>query len=290
MLVTGAAGFIGRNLTTYFLDHGYEVRGLVRSPEKTTGLFPGGNLYKGDLPHNVDASAFEGVETVIHCAYGTQFRSMKQATLDNEEATTTVIRLSRESKARRLIFMSSLSAHEQARSYYGRSKFALEKLFDEKHDLIIRAGLVIGGGEAGVFSRMVNPLKKFPFVPLLDGGRQTIQIVHIDDVCSAIHSALKENITGMLSLADPAGITLKEFLQRICEKLRKKRIFIPVPSTALLFCIKLLENMHFSTPISSENILGLKHLQFVDTTSDLARLHMKLLTPEESIDRIFTSD
>ena len=289
MLITGANGFIGRNLAAYFSNHGYEVRGLVRSPEKATVAIPRECLFKGDLPGDVDTSAFEHVETVIHCAYQTQYRTLERAKQDNEEGTKLVIRLCRNAHVKRLIFMSSVSAHEHAQSYYGRSKFALEKLFDHESDLIIRAGLVIGSDEAGLFSRMVDPLKKYPLVPLLDGGRQVIQIIHIEDLCSAIHSALKKNISGILTVADPVGISLKEFLKRISSRLKKKTIFVPVPSTPLLYCIKLLEALHISTPISSENILGLRNLRFVDTTADLNRLGITPVSPVENIDRIFTS-
>ncbi len=290
LLITGANGFIGRNLAVHFSGHGYEVRGLVRSPEQSGGTIPHERLFKGDLPDSIDPSAFENVETVVHCAYSTRHRSLTEARRDNEEGTSHIISLSRKARVMRLVFMSSLSAHEQAQSYYGKSKFALENQFDQSNDVIIRAGLVIGSGEAGVFSRMVAPLKAIPFVPLLDGGQQIIQPIHIDDLCRAVYSTLTKNISGIITVADPVGISLKEFLKQVSLRMRKKTIFLSVPSTPILYLIKVLEALHIPTPISSENILGLQHLHFVDTRNDLDRLGITLLPPSECLDEIYGSD
>jgi nucleoside-diphosphate-sugar epimerase len=287
VVITGANGFIGSNLAAFLKSQGFHVRGLVRSPSSTT--LPGIELFKGELPNGVDAAAFESAGTVIHCAYATKFRSAEQARLANEEGTKRVIRLSREAGVERIVFLSSLSAHEGAQSYYGQSKFAMEKLFDSQRDIILRAGLVVGSGDAGLFRRMIDPILKYPIVPLLDGGGQVVQIIHIDDLCSAIHSVLAKNLTGLLAVADPKGISMKEFLRLVAAIFRKHTTFIPLPSTPVLYGVKLMESLHIPFPISSENILGLQNLRFVDTSADLAKLGIQLMAPEESLRRIASS-
>ena len=42
--VTGATGLLGSNLVHALLEHGHEVRGLVRSPEKAQRVFPDSNI------------------------------------------------------------------------------------------------------------------------------------------------------------------------------------------------------------------------------------------------------
>ena len=289
ILITGANGFIGKNLSAHLMRQGYNVRGLVRNPERAETPIPLTLRYRGNLPDDIDLRAFEKVDAVIHCAYRTFHHTFDEAKRDNEEGTALVVQLSRSANVKRFIFLSSLSAHDRAVSYYGKSKFALERLCNPTTDLIIRPGLVLGKTNAGLFERMIAPLKRYPLVPLLDGGKQTIQTVYIDDLCCAIHIALEKNLTGTLSIADPHGILLKNFLKEVSQRLHRNPVLLPIPSLPVLSIVRLLGKMNIYLPISSENILSLRNLQFVDTSDDLSRLGMTLLSPVESLERIFSN-
>ena len=136
---------------------------------------------------------------------------------------------------------------------------------------------------------MIEPVKRFPIVPLIDGGSMRIQTIHIDDLCEGITNALEQHIRGAISLADPAGITMKEFLREVALHLGKKTLFVPLPSALLLPIVRGFERINVQLPISSENILGLRHARFVDTRHDLARIRLSPLTSRQSLERIFAS-
>ena len=69
--VTGATGLLGSNLVQTLLEHGHEVRGLVRSPEKAQRVFPGGkvDLVTGNIR---DVATFDaalaGCDALFHTA------------------------------------------------------------------------------------------------------------------------------------------------------------------------------------------------------------------------------
>jgi len=69
--VTGATGLLGSNLVQTLLEHGHEVRGLVRSPEKAQRVFPGGkvDLVTGNI-HDVATfdAALAGCDALFHTA------------------------------------------------------------------------------------------------------------------------------------------------------------------------------------------------------------------------------
>ncbi|MGA2765696.1 MAG: NAD-dependent epimerase/dehydratase family protein [Spirochaetia bacterium] len=69
VLITGANGFIGSNLCSYFLEHSYEVYGLVR---KSSDLhFLEGipvKLIRGDLAKEKDIPLPSSIDYVIHAA------------------------------------------------------------------------------------------------------------------------------------------------------------------------------------------------------------------------------
>ena len=69
--VTGSTGMLGHNLVRHLLDTGWEVRALVRSPEKAKQLFQGLTLetVQGDMENVAGfTAALEGVDAVFHTA------------------------------------------------------------------------------------------------------------------------------------------------------------------------------------------------------------------------------
>lgn len=68
VFVTGATGFIGSGVARALRERGDEVRALVRSPERATGLRGlGCELVTGDL-HDVTAATVDGCDAVVHGA------------------------------------------------------------------------------------------------------------------------------------------------------------------------------------------------------------------------------
>ena len=88
VVVTGATGFLGRRLCVYFQSRGWRVRGLVRDVLRHP--FGEGSVEARlcDLPDRVDASAFESVDAVIHCAYASREASLREARRVNELGVT----------------------------------------------------------------------------------------------------------------------------------------------------------------------------------------------------------
>jgi dihydroflavonol-4-reductase len=69
--VTGATGLLGSNLVNALLEHGHEVRGLVRSPEKAQRVFPNGTieLVTGNVRDIATfSSALAGCDALFHTA------------------------------------------------------------------------------------------------------------------------------------------------------------------------------------------------------------------------------
>ncbi len=92
ILITGAAGFIGSNLTDHFLGKGYEVVGLDNfSTGKRANLsealqHPNFTLLEGDIRHPEDCRrAVQGCRYVLHqAALGSVPRSIKDPVTTNE--------------------------------------------------------------------------------------------------------------------------------------------------------------------------------------------------------------
>lgn len=287
--ITGASGLIGRHLCDHFRRRGWEVHGLVRDPGSYPFTEPGIRLFRCDLPEVLESGGVVGATVLVHCAYTTRSAGQPRARQVNEDGTLRVRDAARAAGIKRFVFMSSLSAHEDARSYYGRSKHVLESLLDPRRDLVIRPGLVLAS-DGGLFQRMRRLVRRAPIVPLLGGGSQIVQTVHIDELCTAIERALSLGIVGSLNIAEPTGIAMKDLLLQIARQDGRRRYVISVPLTPVFLTLRLLEILRLPLPISSENVLGLAALRVAPVEGDLNGLGMRLRTAAENLAVLATRD
>jgi nucleoside-diphosphate-sugar epimerase len=283
--ITGASGFVGRHLCRHFLARGCQVRGLVRDTRAGSALDPRVERFCCDLPGRIDVEAFREVAVLIHCAYTSRFVSPDQARRVNEEGTARVLALSRENGVGRFVFVSSTSAHPDARSYYGKSKLALEGRLDPARDLIVRPGLVLGP-DGGLFQRLVASLRRTGVLPLFGGGRQPVQTVHVDDLCVAVGRAIERGLTGTYVVAEPDGMPLRELLQLVARKLGRRAVALPLPAGPVLACLRVTEALRLPLPISSENVLGALSLRSQPSARDLDAIGVRLRGAAESLDQL----
>src|ERR1041384_7155712 len=112
-LVTGATGFVGRNLLP-MLAGSYRLRCLLRpgtAPERLADMpheaVPGTLLDDGAL-----AAAVRGAEVVVHLGALVSFRPEDRAAMFaiNAEATAKLAALAREAGVRRFLHVSTISA------------------------------------------------------------------------------------------------------------------------------------------------------------------------------------
>jgi NADH dehydrogenase len=216
----------------------------------------------------------------------TRFTDIEEARRVNDLGTRRVLDRARKAGVHRFLFLSSQSAHEDAESYYGRSKLALEKLLEPDRDLIFRSGLVLGKSGSGLFHRMCDMIRRSRVVPLFGGGRQPIQTIHVEDLCLAVEAALRKELTGLFTIAAPRALEMRELLREIAVRLGRRPLLVPFPLGPTLLVLRALERMRIPFPVSSENLLGLKCLRATDTSRGLDTLGINARGTAESLDDV----
>jgi nucleoside-diphosphate-sugar epimerase len=277
IIITGATGFIGGALVDHFLMKGFLIKAFVRSIPSVKLKSVEYILY--DLETPPDEHHFESVDYAVHCAY-LKYEKNNNADAINIQAVKTLINCCRK-KNTQFLFISSFSAHAAATSHYGKTKLACEKLIDLRKDLVLKPGFVMG--KQGMGTTLIATLNKANFFPLTGGGGQPIQTIYIDDLCLSIELLLKKNAVGLFHLAEPEAISMKIFYKEIGVQLNKKIIFIPFPLSLLLAFCKVAEAFGIRLPVSSESVLGLKHLISFDTKKELETIGIVVKNYRESI-------
>jgi len=268
--ITGANGFIGRGLVYHFHSLGWQVRAFVHSPPMTR--IEGVDYVPYALERALEERAFQGAQHLVHCAHLVRDRR-KDSEVINLNGTQALIELCRRSQIR-LAFLSSFSAHAQARSEYGRVKLRIEGLLDPARDLILRPGLVLGPG--GLCGNIVSVISRRGIVPLVGGGQQPLQTVALEDLCKVVSKGLQDRMQGAYYIAHPDPITLRGLIELIGEFCGHRPRMFPVPLGPTFLLSRLAEFMGLKLPVSSDSILGAKHLRVVDTRPDLEAFDVRL--------------
>ena len=272
VLVSGAHGLLGKRLVSFLLEAGYKVRALVRKPEPNPWAELGVQSFLCDLPDAIDKSAFaSNPQFFIHCAFTTQFENLRKAERANLEGSQRLIDLWREtSPSGSFVFISSMSAHDQAESLYGKHKLAIEQMLDvERRDVVIKPGFIVASG--GICGRICAQIRRLPLIPMFYGGRQQIQVVDLDDLCQGIVALLKA-VTGSYALASPEALPVRDFYTALARRVESRAYFLPLPGSLVFRILQLFEFFGLSLGITTENLLGLKALRVFSVEKSWKRL------------------
>ena len=288
--VTGARGFIGSHLVRHLVARGYSVRAFVRAPgagatpKAGTSLPAGAVEHRFVLPDGLDERNFAGVGAIVHGALVEYGPAHRDADRVNREGCERLIAAARRQNVR-LIFLSTLSAHEGARSHYGRSKLALEQLFDPERDCVLRLGLVLGDG--GLFGSMVELIRGARLIPLPDGGRQPIQTLWIGDLMQVVENVIARGIAGRYDVAAPEVHSMQDLYLAVMHGLSASPRLVTVPIGLVELGAAALEALRVPFPIRRENVLGLRALRAFPTADGMKALGIERpVTLEESVGRL----
>lgn len=268
----------------FFAGNGYKVFAFSR---KQPHDLPADAVYiKYDLEEQIteEESVFAEADYLVHCAYSQFSTENPESDKVNIEGTSRLLALSRKYKFKKIIFLSSLSAHSEARSHYGKTKLFLESLFDTKSDLILKPGMVLGNG--GLFKSIEEIIIKNKFIPVIGNGKQPVQSIDIDDLAEIIKIGIEKNISGVYPAAGPEVFVMKELYKAVSAHAGKSNVFVPFPYWCAFLLIFLAKMVNIKLPISKENIIGLKHNKKYDVIKTLNTFGIRFINYKESLNKL----
>ncbi len=284
IFITGINGFIATHLANVLSEQGHVIKGSTSKPETQISNNCAKPIYSLKLgDHSIDRSMFQDVEAVIHCAYDFEPGALEK----NITGTITIAEAARNQGVRKQVFISSLSAHPDAVTEYGKAKYELERYFLQHKGIVIRPGTVIGDG--GVFGKILTLMKKSPILPLPSGGKSQMYLIGIADLCLSITKIFDRKGPSEFNLYYPEKPTLRSVLTQIKSVLPCKVKMIPIPASFLLLPLELLKRLHIRTPIDVDNLRGFIKSQDMTFRSNLEIVLGVTPNLKTSIKRSFVS-
>jgi NADH dehydrogenase len=257
VLVTGAAGLVGRHSCEELTKSGWKVRALVRNPSKAAmrlAHMPV-ELHVGDVRNSESVEkAMAGCGSVVHLAAVAIERKGQGYSDVNTDGTMVLVDAARAAGIDRFIYMSQNGADSSSPHAFLKSKGLAQ-------DAVVASGLshtvlrpsVIFGPEDEFVNVLARLVRLSPVVfPLPDGGRARFQPIAVRDVAKAVRLSLEKQVTrrGIYSIGGPAPLTLREMTERILVAMGVTRKLVSVPVSALAPLISLATKLLPNPPVT----------------------------------------
>lgn len=269
VFLTGATGFVGRNMLKRLLDEGHRVHALVRSvPEQKTALsqelrnpdhvryFPGDVVSGAGLEQGM-----QGCDAVIHLVGIIVEKGTNTFEAVHHAGTRNLVQAAKRSGIRRFVHMSAVGVRADGVAAYQRSKWKGEEEVRQSGIpyCILRPSLIFGPGD-GFVTEMMDMMKKAPlFRPVPGDGSPKFRPIFIDDVtfCFVQALTLEAATNQTIELGGPDELTLNEVLAEIarCAGVRKPPLHIPLP---LMFAGAKLASVLPNPPVTPDQLRMLR--------------------------------
>ncbi len=264
IFVTGATGYIGREIVSELSDNDYQVLALgnsqnISAQEEVSNI----DFRRADITDYKNLSGLEkieGVDALIHAAgLAHQFGETKKEDFDavNVRGTENVLRLALKLKIKHFILIGSTAVYGVAaapidktnkpliidedaavapQTLYAASKLESETIcrrICEANRIaltIFRLAPVLGEENAGNAARLVEAIDKNRFVWVGD-GENLKTLIYKRDVARACVRLLekKSNKTEIYNLADEP-IKMKDFVGEISSRLNRRIFPLKIPA------------------------------------------------------------
>src|SRR5574340_659204 len=224
VVITGASGFVGRNVGMFLSKNGFQTTSLVRKG-KTVNF--GKTIATADLSENSLASKIKGSDALLH------FIGQGRQTVDSDYGTVNVslaknaVALCKKAKIKKIVYISGLGVDKLTTIGYFISKYKAEQeiIHSGLDYTIFRASYIIGKDDP-LSKNLQQQMKKGQMV-IPGSGKYRFQPIFIDDVSHVIiKSVMEEKFSNkIIDLVGPQIVSydtfVKEFLHGKKIKIKK---------------------------------------------------------------------
>lgn len=257
-LVTGGAGFLGREVARTLVEGGHDVMATVQRPDDLGAVPTGAKAVVADLldPRSL-AAPVAGVEVACHCAAKLPGKGTPEEIWEvNVAGTANLVEALVAAGARRLVYVSTDSVYGDGDTagatedapldpgYLYEGNYPASKLEGERvalaaaqrHGLevaIIRTCFMYGPG-ASSGGTVLRRLAAKRLHPMIDGGASLISVAYVSDVAEAVRlAAEKPEAAGRTFNVRSGTHPKREIVTEIVAATGRRALLVSLPARPL---------------------------------------------------------
>lgn len=258
VLLTGASGFLGRDLAIRLRDAGFNVRAAARAPDRV----PSGAHIEAVLLPDLETAAdwralLDGVSHAVHLAgiaHATAAIPESRYRAVNAEASASLAAAVRAAGLSTMVLMSSVRAQSgpaaasvlseamtpQPIDAYGRSKLEAETAVlaalagSPARAVCLRPVVMYGPGVKGNMAALASLARSPLPLPLATLGARR-SILALENLAAAVLHAISDHrvAPGTYLVADPGALTVAEMIAAMREGLAREPGLFSAPAAAM---------------------------------------------------------
>ena len=222
VVVTGASGFIAKNLRKYLSEKDIELVSISRKDFKIFNSET--KIISKNYKENSLLKKIQNSDVLIHLVgIGKQTVSTDYDMI-NTDLTRHIVNLSKKAKIKKIIFLSGLGVSSNTSLGYFISKYNAEKqIIDSGLDFIIfRPSYVVGKND--LLSKNLKKQIKSGEIIIPGSGTYSIQPIHVSDVVKILFkSALQLEFNNkIIDLVGPDYVTFEKYVKLFSKGTKTK--------------------------------------------------------------------
>lgn len=293
--LTGAHGYVGSALRRGLTAAGWTVVSLSRREK----------LAQDEIRWSLDEASGSGsnalheelrrreVSAVVHAAWDLRLVRPRDLEQVNVQGSLRLLTEARVADVPRFVFISTISAFDEAESYYGKTKLAVEREVVRQGGLVIRPGLVYGDRPGGMFGALKAQAAKGGIIPLLGNGRYAQYLVHEDDLAAVVVAAVSTERVPQkpVTVAHPDPWPLRSLMEHLARSEGAEPRFISVPWRLVYRGLRFAETAGLKLGFRSDSVIGLvRHNRHPDLNASLLGVAPRSFTDPAQQQRPRNSD
>lgn len=286
ILICGATGFVGKHLTQSLRDSGHTVVRAVRRPSEPNDIAVD---FCNDTSKDTWLPRLKGISVVINAVGVLRNNPATPMQKLHAETPSALFAACADAGVERIVQLSALGVDSGIDVPYFTTRITAERaLFSmpaKVRWLCLRPSVIYGAD--GTSAKMFLQMAKLPVLALPMGGVQSLQPVHIDDICLAVKRWLDDsNTTSQIVEAVGAeSTTMRGMIVSYRHQLHRSPAWHVVVPSFIMRIVALAGDYIPSSPMCSDTFTMLKAGNTADMSNFKKLLNQTPKSYREFIDQ-----